>query len=41
MIELGIIAALMTLYVIWELVTAPLGWEDEDGFHWGEPDEDD
>ena len=33
MIELGIITVLMTLYVIWELVTAPLGCEDESGWH--------
>ena len=33
MIELGIIAVLMTLYILWEVVTAPFGYEDESGWH--------
>ncbi len=24
-------------YVAFEVLTAPLGWQDSDGFHYGEP----
>lgn len=33
--------ALLGLFVLgaWSIATAPYGWEDEDGFHYGEPPE--
>lgn len=34
------IAVLIPLaFMCWLVATAPLGWEDENGFHYGEPDE--
>lgn len=33
MIELGIITVVLALFLMWHLATAPLGYEDEDGFH--------
>lgn len=37
---LAAIAILIGLgWLYWLAVTAPLGWEDEDGFHEGTPDE--
>ena len=26
-------------WLLWACLTAPEGWEDEDGFHFGRPDE--
>lgn len=36
----ALIAAAIGLTTLWLLThTAPLGWQDEDGFHYGEPDD--
>jgi len=34
MIYIAVIAVLI-IYLIYEAVTAPEGWEDEEGFHYG------
>lgn len=31
-------AAIALVTMCWAAFTAPLGWEDDDGFHLGEPD---
>ena len=41
MLEAAIVMTVLALFLMWGVATAPMGWEDEDGFHWGEPDEDD
>lgn len=33
MIWVGVGLVICSLFVMWHLATAPLGWEDEDGFH--------
>ncbi len=38
----GIITALTLAalgLMVWTIWTAPMGWQDSDGFHLGEPDE--
>ena len=40
----GLMAVLIAIYVIGGLFLvwrAPEGWEDEDGFHYGQPDDQD
>ena len=41
MIGVAIIALVCAAlaFMVWAFVTAPIGWEDSDGFHFGEPDE--
>lgn len=41
MLEAAIVMTVLALFLMWEVATAPMGWGDEDGSHWGEPDEDD
>ena len=33
MLEAAIVVIVLALFLMWEVATAPLGWEDEDGFH--------
>jgi hypothetical protein len=38
MVYLFCYLGVFVLWIITELLTAPKGWEDENGFHLGEPD---
>lgn len=38
MLILSLIAAAGFLFLAWAFATAPEGWEDREGFHWGTPD---
>ena len=33
MIEAAIVVIVLALFLMWELANAPMGYEDEDGFH--------
>lgn len=33
MIEAAIVMIVLALFLMWELANAPMGYEDEDGFH--------
>ena len=33
MLEAAIVVIVLALFLMWEVATAPMGYEDEDGFH--------
>ena len=33
MLEAAIVVIVLALFLMWELANAPMGYEDEDGFH--------
>lgn len=38
-VAVGISGSVVAVWLAWMVATAPLGWEDDQGFHTGEPDE--
>jgi hypothetical protein len=37
MIILGVLLVLGALWFVYQVVTAPIGYEDKNGFHYGNP----